>query len=59
MTANTKSSEVKDLVIKKITKKENLNTLIPGILTEMFALLKTGIQKMRNISVNSPKRCAS
>ena len=24
----------------------------------MFALLKTGIQKMKNISVNSPKRCA-
>ena len=31
----------------------------PSILTEMLALLKTEIQKMRNISVNSQKGCAS
>ena len=41
---------------KTLTKKENINTFIPSILTEMFALLKAGIQKMRNISVNSPNR---
>ena len=58
---NTKSCKVKDLLNKKLKnpliKKGDVNTFIPSILTKMFALLKTGICKMRNISVNSPKKC--
>ena len=47
---------------KQTNKKKNKKkpyTLIPIVLTEMFALLKARIQKMRSITVNSPKRCAS
>ena len=44
---------------KTLSQKQKLSILIPSILREMFALLKIGIQKMRNISVNSPKRCGN
>ena len=44
---------------KPSRKKRKRKHIHPSILTEMFVLLKIGIQKIRNMSVNSPNRCAS